>query len=218
MNVRGILFDNWGIKLISLGFAVVLWFYVTSTGKTEMTLSVPLELRNVPQGMTVVGNVTSVVEVRVQGQESVLRDSALGKKVVGIIDLSMSREGENLVRISPDDIKRPDEIVVTHMSLSEVKVKLEALARRTYRLRTSLHGAPAAGYRVTRVTAMPAKITVEGPASVMRALDKLRTMPIDVQGATADFTIEPKIDYQGLPVKLLEKNIFVRVTIERVRK
>lgn len=218
MDFRRILTDNWTIKLISLLCAIALWLYVTSTGKTEMTLTVPLELRNIPQGMTVVGDVTSDVEVRVQGQERVLGDSAFGKKVTGILDLSMTKEGENIVQISPDDIKRPDGVMVTYMSLSEVKVKLEPLIRRTFRLRPVLHGAPAAGYHLAGVAVIPAKIVVEGPASVMKTLDKLETMPIDIQGARAGLAIEPKIDYQGQPVKLLEKGIIVRVAIERTGK
>jgi len=218
MDYRRILFDNWTIKFISLACAIALWLYVTSTGKTEMTLTVPLELRNIPQGMTVVGDVTSSVEVRVQGQERVLGDSAFGKKVAGILDLAMTKEGENTVRISPDDIKRPDGVMVTHMSLSEVKVYLEPLVRRTFRLRPVLHGAPKAGYYLAGVTVAPAKIVVEGPASVMKTLDKLETMPIDIQGTRESLTVEPKIDYQGQPVKLLEKSIIVRITIERARQ
>ena len=218
MDFRKVLFDNWGIKLISLVFSIFLWLYVTSTGKTEMTLTVPLELRNIPQGMTVVGDVTSTVEIRVQGQERVLGDSGFGEKVAGILDLSLAKEGENIIRISPDDIKRPDGVMVAHMSLSEVEVKLEPLIRRTFRLRPVLHGAPAAGYRLAGVAVIPAKILVEGPASVMKTLDKLETMPIDIQGARESLTVEPKIDYQGQPVKLLEKSIIVRINIERTRK
>ncbi len=42
---------------------------------------------------------------------------------------------------------------------------------------------------------------MEGPASVMDKLESLQTMPIDIQGATGDVTVEPKIDYQGMQVK-----------------
>jgi len=218
MDYRKLLFDNWGIKLVSLGLSLTLWFYVTSKGKTEMTLTVPLELRNVPQGMTVVGDVVGSLEVRVQGQERVLRDISIGKKVIGILDLSMTTVGENTVRISPDDIRRPEGVTVTYMSLSEIKVKLEPLVRKILRLKPVLHGAPAAGYRLAGITVTPPKITVEGPASMMSSLVILQTMPIDVQGSHESLTVEPKIDYQGQSVKILDKSIVVRVEIERVSK
>jgi len=215
MDARKILFDNWGIKVISLGLSITLWFYVMSTGKMEMTLTVPLELRNVPQRMTVVGDVTGSLEVRVQGQERVLRDSAFGKKVAAFIDLSMTKEGENLVRISPDDIKRPAGVSVAYLSVPEIKVRLERLVRKNFRLRAVLHGAPAPGYRVAGIAVTPSRIAVEGPAGAMTKLLALETMPIDIEGARETLTVEPKIDYQGQPAKLLEKNITVRVSIER---
>jgi YbbR domain-containing protein len=218
MDYRKLLFDNWGIKLVSLGLSLTLWFYVTSKGKTEMTLTVPLELRNIPQGMTVVGDVPGSLEMRVQGQERVLRDISIGKKVIGILDLSMTKVGENTVRISPDDIRRPAGVTVTYMSLSETKVRLEPLVRKTLRLKPILHGAPAAGYRLAGITVTPPKITVEGPENVISTLVILQTMPIDVQDSEESVTVEPRIDYQGQSVKILDKSIVVRVNIERVRK
>jgi len=218
MNVRTVLFDNWGIKLVSLVLSLTLWFYVTSKGKTEMTLTVPLELRNIPQGMTVVGDVAGYLDVRVQGQERALRDISTGKKITAVLDLSLTRPGMNTVSLSPDDIRRPSGVAVTHLSLSEIRVKLEPLIHRTLRLKTLLRGSPAPGYRVVKAAVTPPRITVEGPESVITAITNLETMPIDVQGATEAMTIEPKIDYQGQPVKLLDKNITVRITIERVSR
>lgn len=218
MNFRNILFDNLGIKLVSLALSLTLWIYVTSKGKTEMTLTVPLELRNIPLDMAVVGDVVSSLEARVQGQERALRDITMGKKVIGILDLSMAKVGDNSVRISPDDIQRPSGVAVTHMSLSEVRIKLEPLIRKTFQLKPVLHGAPARGYRLTRIAVTPPKISIEGPASVVKTMGSLRTMPIDIQGAAGNLSISARIDYQGRPVKLLEKNIEVRITIERVNK
>jgi len=218
MDLRRPLFDNWGIKLLSLCLSLTLWFYVTSKGKTELTLTIPLELRNVPRNMAVVGDVAGSLEVRLQGQERLLRDISIGKKVAGIADLSMTKVGENAVRISPDDIRRPAGVTVTYLSPSEIKVKLDPLVRRTYRLRPVLHGALAGGYRVVKTSVTPSRITVEGPAGVMKMMEVLRTMPIDIQDARESLTLEPRIDYQGKQVKIVEKNISVRIIVERTQR
>src|SRR5208283_566064 len=102
MDIRKLLFDNWGIKLLSIGLSLTLWFYVTSKGKAEITLTIPIELRNTPQNMAAVGDVIGSLEVRVQGQERDLRDITIGKKIFCVADLSMTKVGENIVRISPD--------------------------------------------------------------------------------------------------------------------
>ena len=218
MDVRKLLFENWGIKLLALMLSVSLWFYVTSKGKTEMTLTVPLELRNIPQNMAVVGNVTGSLDVRVQGQERALRDITIGKKVYGSLDLSLAKIGENIVPISPDDIRRPSGVTVMHISRSEVKVRLEPLVQKTFRLKPVLYGLPAAGSQVRRSAVATPRITAEGPESIIKSLERLQTMPIDIQGATAGLTIEPKIDYQGKAIKIMDTNISVRITIERVNR
>lgn len=218
MSLRSILLDNWGIKLVSLVLSLTLWFFVTSKGKSEMTLTAPLELRNIPPGMTIVGDVPGYLDVRVQGQERLLRDITIGKKVSGVLDLSLTREGENSVRVSPDDIRRPAGVAVTYMSPSLIKVQLERIMRKVFKLKPLLHGAPAPGYRISGIRVMPLKITIEGPASAMKAFDRLQTTPIDIQGAKENMILEPKIDYQGQPVKLLEQHIIVRISIERTHK
>jgi YbbR domain-containing protein len=217
MDYRKILIENWGIKLISLGLALSLWFNITSKGKMEIALTVPLELKNIPAGMAVVGDVPGYIEVRVQGQERVLRDISTDKEVSGALDLSLARGGENIVRISPDDITRPSGIAVTHLSPYEIKVRLEPILRKTVRLAPTLHGVPSPGYRVSSTVARPARIVIEGPAGIVKSLTTLRTMPIDIEGATNTITVEPKLDYAGKPVKLLDKDVSVRIVIERVR-
>jgi len=218
MDLRKILFDNWGIKFISLLLAVTLWFYVTSKGKMEIGVTVPIEMQSIPQGMAIVGDVTGYVEVRLQGQERVLRDITSGKRVVVILDLSLLKPGENTLHISPDDIRRPAGVNVTHISPAEIRVKIEPLMRKAFRLNPVLHGTPAAGYTVRTIIVKPQRITVEGPAGVTSALTKLETLPIDIQDARSTLTVEPKIDYQGKPVKLLDKDITVKVVLERTRK
>ncbi len=218
MDFRKIILDNWGIKLLSIALSLTLWFFVTSKGKTELTLTVPIELRDTPQNMAVIGDVTGSMEVRVQGTERVLRDITIGKKVVCIADLSMAKAGENTIRISPDDIRRPSGVTVTHMSLSEIKVKLEPFMQKTLRLKPVLHGNPAVGFRVAKITVSPPRITLEAPTGAIDTFDSIQTMPIDIDGAREDLTVEPKIDYQGKQVKILERNITVHITLERTHR
>jgi len=218
MNVRELLLENWGIKLISLALALSLWFFVTSKGKMEVPLTVPIELQNIPAGMTLVGDVVRYLEVRVQGPDRVMQDITTGKKVVCVLDLGMTRAGENTLRISPDDIRRPTGVTVTHLAPYEIHVTLEPLLRKTVRLSPVLHGEPRAGYRVKEVVVRPTRVSAEGPAGVMRQLTVLRTMPIDIQGAVDDVTVEPRIDTEGKPIVLLDRGISIRISLRKVSR
>jgi len=216
-DYRALVLENWGIKLFSLVMTLTLWFYVTSKGKAEMALTVPLELRNIPKKMAVVGNVTKNLEVRVQGQERVLRNITVGKQVSGILDLSSSRAGENTIRISPEDINRPAGVSVTYFSPYEIKVRLEPIVQKRAILIPRTQGRPAAGYVFTGAKSMPAMILLEGPQGVMQALTTIRTMPIDIEGLREPVSVTPKIDYQGRPITIVEKDISVTVTIRKRR-
>ena len=215
MDVRRIFLENWPIKLASLILAVILWFYVTSKGKTEMTLNVPLELRNVPQGMVVVGDVPGTVALRLQGQERALRDIASGKKVVGTVDLSRGKEGGNMFPLSPDDIRKPAGVLVTHLDPFEIAVKLDRLEQKSLRLKPVVTGRPAAGYRVRSVSVNPLRVTLEGPAGAIGPLSVLKTLPVDLSGMQESATVEARIDLQGIPVKVLEQDIRVTITLQK---
>ncbi len=215
MDLRRILLENWPIKLASLLLAVTLWFYVTSKGKSELSLTVPLELRNVPQGMAVVGDVPAVIEVRLQGQERALRDISSFKKVLGTVDLSRTREGLNRIHLSPDDIRRPAGVAVTYLAPMEIEVRLEKLLQKTFRLKPVIQGRPAPGYRFVGVTVKPARITLEGPAGVIQQFTVLQTMPIDITDLKEQTTVTPRIDYQGRTVRVLEPEISVTVNIQK---
>ena len=217
IDLRRAFTENWPIKVASLLMALTLWFYVTSKGKTELTLTAPLELRNIPQGMAVVGDVPGKLEVRVQGQERLLRDITTGKKVIGTIDLSRGRPGDNAIHLSPDDIRRPGGIIVTYIAPSEITVKLEPVVQRTLRLHAVVQGDPEAGYRFMSAAARPTRITLEGPASIVKTFSRVKTLPIDISGLTGKTAVVPRIDYQGKPVKILEQDITVTITVQKER-
>lgn len=216
-DIRRMIAENWPLKLASLVLAVTLWFYVTSKGKTEISLTVPLALRNAPQGMAVVGDVPGTVEVRLQGQERALRDTATAKQVAGSVDLEQAKEGVNRIHLSPDDIQRPAGVTVTYLAPSEIDVKLERVVQRSLRLQPRIQGQPAPGYRFRGAAVKPVLLTLEGPSSVIGTFTVLRTLPIDIDDARDDFTVTPRIDYQGKPVRILEPDITVTINIEKER-
>ncbi|MBI5199714.1 MAG: hypothetical protein HZA09_06855, partial [Nitrospirae bacterium] len=58
MKPKAFVFENFGLKLASLIFAIILWFFVMSRGKTEMSFQSPLEFRNIRKNLELVGETT----------------------------------------------------------------------------------------------------------------------------------------------------------------
>jgi hypothetical protein len=55
-------------------------------------------------------------------------------------------------------------------------------------VRAATLGRPAAGFEVYLVIGLPQRITVRGPASIIKNLDEIATSPIDLTGHAQDFT------------------------------
>ena len=86
------LFRNFGTKVLSIGLAVLLWGLVAGQREAERSLRIPLEYRNIPEALELLGEPTSFVDVRVRGSSGVLGELS-GTDLVAVLDLRGSAAG-----------------------------------------------------------------------------------------------------------------------------
>src|SRR3982751_4300572 len=98
------LFRHLGLKLLSLGLAVLLWMVVAGEETVERGLRVPLELQQMPSGLEVLGEVPATVDVRVRGASGTLSRVGPGD-VVAVLDLKKARSGRRLFPLTPDQVR-----------------------------------------------------------------------------------------------------------------
>lgn len=204
MKPKAFVFENLGLKLASLIFAIILWFFVMSRGKTEMSFQSLLEFRNIPKNLELVGETTRSVNVWIQGQESTLR-GLKGDEVKTVVDLAGAKEGEGIYHISPENVKGSFNLKVVRVNPSSIKVRLDRVITKTVELRPTIVGKPAQGYRMKKIEIHPPSVTIEGPKREVDPLRFLRTEPIDITGNHEDFTQEGKVDASGKNIRIQEK-------------
>src|SRR6266403_3110611 len=85
-------FRHLGLKVLSLGLALLLWMVVSGEETVERGLRVPLELQQVPAGLELTGEVPATVDVRVRGASGTLSRVGTGD-VVAVLDLRSARSG-----------------------------------------------------------------------------------------------------------------------------
>ena len=122
-RLKALLLDNVLIKIVSLVFAVILWFYVNSRGGAEMEIAVPLELRNVPTRLVVVGDRMEDVTVRVKGRERVLQ-GITSRPIRAVLDLTDAREGDNVYFLDPSAIAVPVHVQIVRISPRRIPIRL----------------------------------------------------------------------------------------------
>jgi len=182
MRVR--IFRNFGIKVLSIGLAGLLWGVVAGQREAERSLRVPLEYRNIPPELELLGEPASLVDVRVRGTSGVLSELRAAD-LVAVLDLRTARPGRRLFHLLPNDIAVPTGVKVLQATPSTLPLTFEASALRSVPVVPDLDGEPARGYVVGRITATPATVDVVGPQSAVQKVTEATTEPVDISGATS---------------------------------
>jgi len=217
--IKSVFFDNLAIKLFSLLFAVLLWLYVVTKGKSEVNFVVPLELKDLQQSMMVVSDVPGYLDVRLRGQEEMLKGLS-SRGISAFIDLKNAGPGEMVYHMTEANVKVPRNIAVTNINPDSVKLRLEPIAKKTLPVKAVVLGRPAAGRRVAKITIDPEKVTAVGPASSIDKLFGYATVTVDVDGAVSGFDRAAAVDLPPTKksVRLEEDTVKVTVSIVPERK
>jgi len=188
--------QNWVLKLLSLVFALILWFFVMGEQKLEVGYAVPLELKNVPAGMMVANDVPSLVDVRISGPRTILMNVKPSDLSLAI-DLRDLQPGVTSFKRLEERLNLPSAIKVTRLSPAVVDVRLERRKEKSVPVRVVFSGTLAEGYKVTSLKTDPEKVVVEGAESELKDVNEVTTEPIDVSDVRENFTLMAPLDYRG---------------------
>jgi len=204
---------NWGLKLLSLVFALLLWLFVMGEQKAEVGYTVPLELKNLPVGLVVANEVPSLVDVRISGPRTLLsniQSSALSMSV----DLRGLQAGLTTFKRLDQNLNIPSALRVSRLSPSYVEVKLERVRQKTVPVRIAFEGQPVDGAILSEVIIRPESVVIEGAESEVKDVDGVVTEKVDISLAQESFTLTLPIDYRGTYTTLKDqKTVEVEVII-----
>ena len=175
-------FRHLGLKVVALACASLLWLTVAGEHIVERNLRVPVETRNIPQQLEVVGDPPESVEVRLRGSSALLSRLDPGE-VVAVVDLRQARPGSRLFHIRPEDVRSPYGVEVAQVIPGTLGIEFERTARRVVPVIAPTEGDPAAGFVAGPITAEPATVEIEGPESRVKKLANATTEPITITGA-----------------------------------
>jgi YbbR domain-containing protein len=177
-------FRHFGLKVLSLGLALLLWMVVSGEEMVERGLRVPLELQQFPPGLELHDDAPSTVDVRVRGASGTLSRVSPGD-IVAVLDLRGARAGRRLFHLTPEQLRAPFGIEVIQVTPPSVAMVFEPTASRQVPVTPEIEGDPAPGYVVGKMIADPPTVEMVGPASAVERVTEAITEPISVDGARA---------------------------------
>jgi YbbR domain-containing protein len=206
--------ENWKMKALALGCALLLWFYVMGERRLEVAYAVPVELKNVPQGMVVTNDLPRNIDIRLSGPRALLSD--LNQKDVRVsIDLVGLKPGVTTFSRLDDHLHLPGGIQATRISPSFVDVKLERIIDKTVPLRARLAGNLSGGYSLVAINVLPEEVIVQGAEGEIAAVSEVLTERIDLGEIKGSTELTVPLDYRGKYSQVKEiKNAHVRLQIK----
>ncbi len=175
-------FRHLGLKLVAVLLAVLLWLTVGGEHVVERSLRVPLEFRNLPPHLEIVGDPPASVDVRLRGSSALLSRIEPGEVVAGL-DLALGRPGARLFHIRSDEVRAPFGVEVAQVVPGTISLELEKSERRVVPVVPAIDGEPAPGFVLGKAVSEPATVEVVGPESRLRQLLGATTEPVSVAGS-----------------------------------
>ena len=197
--------SNLGLKAASLALAALLWFAIAAKKTSEMGVSVPLELQNLPKELELTGDMVNSIEVRLRASPGVIQRLGPGE-VSARLDLSSAIEGERILHLTNDAIRVPFGIQVVKINPSMLTLKFERTQQKVVPVRPRWVGRPVRGYEVAEIASEPTEIRIAGPKSRVQEIESAFTEPISVEGAQASVTDSVSLGIDDPMLRILDRS------------
>jgi len=209
--LQGSLRKNLGLKALALGLAIALWWFVAGESKVQIGFVVPLEIRNVPQGLTITNKVERQVEVRLSGPPSLL-GTLQQTDITAAIDLSGAKPGKQVVHVDDRSIKVPPGTKVQRIYPNAIDVSLERLERRWLPVYARIAGGAEARRRIAKIEIVPSSLEIEALPDDFSRMKSLPA-PVSVPDSGSEiFTENVRVELREGHAKIVG-NPNVRVTV-----
>jgi YbbR domain-containing protein len=215
--VRSAMFDNVGLKFLSMVLAVTVFLLVNTDNDREITARVGVSY-TLPEDRVLVSGRVDEVRVTIKGSWRRLRK--FDEHQVDRINLDLRRAATGEIAISNDMIRLPSGMVVTSISPRAVHVKFDKRVDKVVEVAPVVTGHPQHGYVVAEVKSVPATVQLRGAAGVLAALTAIRTHEVSLEGHGDSFATETEVvSPDGVDVASnTEVSVHVRIDEELVTR
>ena len=151
---------NLGLKVVALALGVAAWWFVAGESKVLVSFTIPLEIRNVPKGLTMTNKPEREVEVRLSGPSSLLSGMRPSEISAGV-DVTAAHAGRQYFTLDDRAVKVPPGIKMQRIFPPSIEVILDRTERRTIPVSARIGGGATVRKRVAKVEIDPPSVEVE---------------------------------------------------------
>ncbi len=211
--LRSLVLRNFGLKILSLLLAFLLWSQIAGREEVQRIISAPIVFTNVPAGLEITGDFPTKLDIVIRSERPG-RQSGENELAV-IVDLSAGKPGVQTIPLSERNVaNKPLGVEIVNLLTSRLRITLERVEQRVIPVEARVIGTPAPGFQVLGVTVQPATLTLMGPESRIRRIKSIVTEPVNIDGASRTARRPVYLHLPDPPVRLVgPQDMVVTVTI-----
>jgi YbbR domain-containing protein len=200
--VHSALFDNVGLKFLSMVLAVTVFLLVNTDKDQEITAKIGIGY-TLPEDKVLVSDRVDELRVTIRGPHRRLQH--FDETQVPRVDIDLRRGDTGNVLITPDMIHLPSGLTVTSITPRNIHVAFDKRVEKIVMVEPKTDGQPQHGFYMVSDKATPATIQVRGAESTLATLAAVPTESLSIEGRTESFvaetTVEPPdgVDVVGSP-------------------
>lgn len=188
--LRRAMFDNIGLKFLSMVLAVTVFLLVNTDKDREIMARVGVSY-TLPEDKVLVSDRVDEVRVTIKGAWRRLRK--FDEREIDRINLDLRHASSGEIPISNDMIHLPSGVTVTSINPHSVHIIFDKRVDKVVEVTPAITGRPQHGYIVAEVKPIPATVKLRGAEGTLVALSAIRTREISLEGRTDSFTAETEI-------------------------
>lgn len=210
--LRRLASQNLGLKAVALALAVAAWWFVAGESKVLVSFTIPLEIRNVPRGLTMTNKSEREVEVRLSGPSSLLSGMRASEISAGV-DLTAARSGRQYFTLDDRVVKVPPGVKVQRIFPASIEVILDRTERRTVPVSARIGGGAAVRRRVAKVEIDPPSVEVEALPEEFSRMPVIYTEEVVPGRTEGEYSAIARVETREAHAKIVG-NPSVRVKIQ----
>lgn len=190
---------DWSIKIISLLFAIGLWFYIIQVQSPDIERTVKnipvlfagqTELEN--RNLMLINDKEYTVDLRLRGQRKVLQDLNSTQISVSVDVGNISETGTHSIHAN---VAVPyGSISIVSQRPSVINVSVDEIVEAEKEIKVKPFGEPAEGYAVGTAKMEPAKMKIRGAKSIVSVVDHL-FVSVDVSNKSEDISSIESVEF-----------------------
>ncbi len=181
------------LRVVSLFFALFLWYFVVGEDKIDMTIYVPLEITNLQQDLVISNQFKRQLEVTINGPRGLVR-SVANQHISRPVDLTDYRPGSHVIQNKPESINFPRGIQVQNIRPANITLKIDRLLQKELPIKPVIKGKPATGFEIASIISEPPTLSLTAPAEILGEVVFLPTQPIEISGRKTSLKIQVPLD------------------------